>query len=206
MPFISLHSKVPLLPPSIFFAWFLLFCSSCIISHLQNFWRGRILLINLNNKGRQLWETCRQPFHRLNWRCLGCLCQWRFNFLQPAEKPCALNTVLKHWQSKNQVYKPQTAKRKSTKTVVNYGSTHCEHVLWWIPGTFKQMALLRSPLRASVMSPLARSVHSTEVVHSQSQHGLDANLLGQILPRSSSGRQPKDRGRQTLPVFCASGK
>lgn len=105
MPFISLHSKVLLLPPSILFAWFLLFCNSCIISHLQNFWRARILLINSNNKGRPLWETCRQPFHRLNWRCLGCLYQWRFYFLQPAEKPCALNIILKDSQSKNQVSK-----------------------------------------------------------------------------------------------------
>lgn len=80
MPFISLHSKPLLLPPPLLFPLFLLFYSSCIISHLHNFWRSRILLINLNNKDGPFKETRRQPFHRLDWRGLGCLCQRRFHF------------------------------------------------------------------------------------------------------------------------------
>lgn len=35
-----------------------------------------------------------------------------------------------------------------------------------------------------MMSPLPRSVHSTEVVPSQAQHGLHPNLPDRILPRS----------------------
>lgn len=50
MPFISLHVPPLLLPPPLSFALFLLFYSLCIISHLHNFWRTRIWLINLNNK------------------------------------------------------------------------------------------------------------------------------------------------------------
>lgn len=76
--FISLHSKPLLLSTMFLFALFPLFYSSCIISHLHNFWRTRIWLINLNNKDRPLKETHRQPLHRLNWMGLGCLCQQRF--------------------------------------------------------------------------------------------------------------------------------
>lgn len=104
MPFISLHIKPLLLPPPLLFALCLLFYSSCIISHLHNFWRTRILLINF--KDGSLKETCRQSFHRLNWRVLGCLYQRNFPFCSLLRSLVLLIIMLKDLQGKNQVYKP----------------------------------------------------------------------------------------------------
>lgn len=103
MLFISLHVPPLLLPPPLLFALFLLFYNLCKISHLHNFWRTRIWLINLSNKDRPLQGTCRQPFHGLNWRSLVSL--------HPRSRCCSLlrslvllTVMLKISQSKNQVY------------------------------------------------------------------------------------------------------
>lgn len=105
-----------LLPPPLSFALFLLFYSLCIISHLHNFWRTRIWLINLNNKTGHSKKHA--DYHFMGWN-EGAWSLWARDLIVAA---CWEALYSYQWcknltKQKSSVWNP--ARDKSTKILIH---------------------------------------------------------------------------------------